>query len=643
MGAHAARGRERIETMEFEKGRAESRAEDLAAEYMAARAGGEPVEPADFLARLSNEEERAEFQTLVRHAEHAERALPRALNPGTNIRGRYRIVAEIGSGGMGRVFSAFDEELQRKVAVKVLAALNAGQKDREELFLKESRLLAALQHPNIVAVHEAGRDGDLTFIVMDLVDGTSLAEVIGRARAELAPHTSTKSVSPREGSLLERAIGKKQPDGRPNLIVPRDWYATVARLMLELARTLEAAHSQGVLHRDLKPGNVMLLGGASPVVLDFGLAGSVDTKAGTVTQGLYGSVAYLAPEQARSQQVGMDPRTDVYQLGLILYELLTLHRAFPGNAIGEVLDKIRLGELKAPRSVNPAVPRDLDAICMMALEVAPERRYSSARAFREDLERYVEGREVPLATRSSKLRAFARKSKYMLRRHPIAASIAGALVLGAIGAAAMPKKSKLVLSSSFYRYDLAGGRELRLPARDGEIGVGDVIVKKISTPGSVYVYTLSVFGSNEHDRFVWPWRTAALGDIERFGRADEPWGLEVGEDDDRRVLCTKIENAANRFEGVLVLESPTPRVEIESWMTQLASFPGESGVPYAKAMQFLEREFVPVRGVPKSSWSEADREAIQRIAADQAAKQGSKKLDLPGVEEFEIECIVAGS
>lgn len=629
--------------MDLDTGRSGGSAEDLAAEYVALRAGGDPADEAEFLARLSTDAERTEFQTLVHHAQRAERSLPRALTPDTKIRGRYRILAEIGSGGMGRVFAAFDEELRRKVAVKVLSALNAGQLDREEMFLKESRLLAALQHPNIVAVHEAGRDGDLTFIVMDLVDGTSLADVIARARKELEAHTSKGTIIPREGALLERAIGKPMPDGRSDFIVPRDWYASVARVMLELARTLEAAHSQRVLHRDLKPGNVMLLGGANPVVLDFGLAGSVDTKAGTVTEGLYGSVAYLAPEQARTQQVGMDPRTDVYQLGLILYELLTLRRAFPGGAIGEVLEKIRLGDFKSPRAVNPAVPRDLDAICMMALELAPEKRYATARELREDVERYVEGREVPLAMRSSKLRAVARKSRYMVRRHPIAASVVGALLVGAIGAAAWPKKPPGVLSE-FYRIDLANNVVSEIPEEDAEVHVGDWIGKKVSTSGPAYVYTLSVFGSDGERRFVAPWRTVLADDIDRSKRSGEPWGLKIDEKTGM-VLCTNIENDANRFEGLLVLESATERPEIESWMDQLASTVRETnaGVPYATAMKCLDRQFVPVRGVPRSSWNEADRDAIRRIVAEHAANQAKKKLDLPNVEEFEIECEVAGS
>jgi serine/threonine protein kinase len=622
--------------MDVDNGRTGGSAEDLAAEYVAARAGGEPAELAQFLARLATGAEREEFQALVRQAERAERSLPRALSSGTKIRGRYRIAAEIGSGGMGRVFAAFDEELQRKVAVKVLSALNAGQVDREEMFLKESRLLAALQHPNIVAVHEAGRDGDLTFIVMDLVDGTSLADVIARARAELEPRASNGVISPREGALLERAIAKKQPDGRPNLIVPRDWYATVARVMLELVRTLEAAHSQGVLHRDIKPGNVMLLGGASPVVLDFGLAGSIDTKAGTVTQGLYGSVAYLAPEQARSQQVGMDPRTDVYQLGLILYELLTLQRAFPGNAIGEVLEKIRLGEIRSPRTLNAAVPRDLDAICMMALELAPERRYATARELREDLDRYVEGREVPLAMRSSKLRAMARKMRYTVRKHPIAASIVGAIVVGGLGMLAMPQRDPGELTP-FYRIDTRD-RVTRLSTKNLKVYPGDHLAKDVTSVGKSYVYTLSVFGSEPGARFVFPYRT----DLRDAG----PWGLEVGGSDEggpKLVVCAKIENTDNRFEGLLVLQTADKVDAFETWMDQLLANAGTTGVPYEKAIRSLEQQFTPVRGVKQGPWNDEQLESVRRVLADEATKHAKKKLDLPGVESFTIECEVAGS
>jgi serine/threonine protein kinase len=632
-----------LEASDGARGGGGSIPEELAAEYLARKAAGEAVDLSEFLAGLPSDAARKEFQDLIADAGHAERGLPRTVSKGSLLAERYRILEAIGSGGMGRVFSAIDERLGCKVAIKVLAPLAEGNREREEMFQKESRLLADLKHPGIVAVHDAGRDGEFTYIVMDLVEGLALSDVLDRARRELERSARGRHLGARDGALLARAIGKEVPDGRRDLVDPRDWYRSCARILLEISRTLEAAHGRQVVHRDLKPANVMLLGGGNPIVLDFGLAGSPNLSTAGVTEGLYGSVAYLAPEQAKTHQVGMDPRTDVYQLGLILYEMLTLRRAFPGAAIGEVLKHIEQGFFEAPRKLDPSVPRDLEAICTMALEVSPERRYDGARALREDLELWLEGR-APIASRSARWRTLTRTARYTGRRHPVIAAAAGMALVGlgvATWAWTHSVDADLVLQP--YRFDLSSQQYTPLPGTGEEVHANQWLGVNIHSNHENYVYTLSVFGPEGEERRVSPWRTRSIDDLDRDKRPGEPWGLRVPKGE-RNLLCSHILDSSEpgSWEGLLVLASPVQRPELEEWMSALRADP--DGMPYAKARNSLLDQFPPrTRGVEgKGSFTSQEREILKRILATAGVGEPGRRLGLPGVTEREVECRVAG-
>ena len=330
----------------------------LAAEYVQRRIAGEEADMEWYLEKLRDATERTRFRKFVVGAERVDGLLPRQVREGRILSDRYRIDGELGAGGMGTVFAAQDLKLKRRVAIKVLGALDSDDLDLGSLFKRESELLASLQHPGIVAIFEAARDGDVQYFVMELVEGVSLNRLIDRLSedAKGAPRT------PRSGEDLRAALKLPAPQGGRDLFLNEPYPRTVARIMAELARTLEAAHSKGVIHRDLKPGNVMLQGDGMPVVLDFGLGGNLQKETGDLTRRLFGSAAYLAPEQAESGEVGSDVRSDIYQLGLLLYELLTLRRAFPGDDLSAVLRAVARGEFVKPRRLRRDIPRDLEAI-----------------------------------------------------------------------------------------------------------------------------------------------------------------------------------------------------------------------------------------------------------------------------------------
>ncbi|MFG0316079.1 MAG: serine/threonine-protein kinase [Planctomycetota bacterium JB042] len=566
--------------------REEGPLETLAAEYVRNRLAGETVDVTRYLDRLVDDGQRTRFLELVDGAETADGLLPRQIREGTVLAGRYRIRRPLGAGGMGKVFVAWDETLKREVAVKVLALFDSDSVDAGSLFRRESELLASLQHPGIVAIHETGSEGDVPYLVMDLVVGRALGDVIERLA-----DAAGDGEPPRDGAAWRGAIGHDMPDGGRDLIGDDGYCRVAARIAAELARTIEAAHGKGVVHRDLKPGNVLLRGDGTPIVLDFGLAGRFGGAAGELTRGLFGSAAYVAPEQARAQQTGSDPSTDLYQLGLILYEMLTLRRAFPGDDVSTVLGDICSGRFERPRRWNRAIPVPLESIVLKAMELDPSRRYASATALREDLERFLRGEEAPRAMGGGRLAMAWRDGRYFARRHRNGLLVATALAVGATATWGLLPSERVELVRvdrgmdqvrPFTLDDATGARRFGAAV----VRPGQVIGVELVLPAERYVYVYGLSGPKDD-----PYRhVVALEPADDRGR--NPWSIHdptaafvsVLPAGTTEILCSEAEEE-NDFESIVVFALEERHPGLEHWLRAL----GRRKVPLAESLAILER------------------------------------------------------
>jgi serine/threonine-protein kinase len=276
---------------------------------------------------------------------------------GRTFGGRYAVIERVGAGGMAEVYRARDELLGRDVAVKVLSERFARDTSFVERFRREAQAAANLSHPNIVSLYDYGSDGETYFIVMEFIDGRGLDEIIRD-----------------EGPLLpERA----------------------AEIASDVAKALERAHTAGLVHRDVKPSNIMITSQGQTKVTDFGIVralGGDGENTMTQTGMVIGTAAYLSPEQAQGNPV--DARSDVYSLGCVLYEMLTGRAPFTGETPLAIAYKHVREDPQPPSALNPDATASLDAIVMKALAKNPDNRYSSAKEMREDLERFLAGQAV---------------------------------------------------------------------------------------------------------------------------------------------------------------------------------------------------------------------------------------------------------
>jgi serine/threonine protein kinase len=367
-------------------------------------------------------------------------------NPAARVHGErgrlgdFEIIREVGRGGMGVVYEAHQLSLDRRVALKVLpfaATLDARQLQR---FKNEARAAAQLHHNQIVPVYAVGCDRGVHYYAMQFIDGHSLAEIIQELR-ELPPLESGDNRDARtESAQPSGAVANPTPsvysrvDVRSGIVTPcssilgpqsSTCFRAAAELFVQAAVALEHAHQLGVVHRDIKPANLLVEASGNLWVTDFGLARGRTEQGLTRSEDMVGTLRYMSPEQALAKHGLVDHRTDIYSLGITLYEVLTLEPAYAGTDREDLLRQIGVCTPRPPRRLRPSVPVALETIVLKAIAREPERRYASAQDLADDLQRFLENRPI----RAVRPTLRERLTKWCGRHKPVimAASVLGTL------------------------------------------------------------------------------------------------------------------------------------------------------------------------------------------------------------------------
>ena len=327
--------------------------------------------------------------------------------------GHFETIEHLGTGAFGAVWRARDTELDRTVALKIPRKGQLTPAETEQ-FLREARAAAQLRHPNIVSVHEVGREGDTLFIVSDLVSGLSLSDWLS-------------AVHPTSREAVE--------------------------LCVKLAEALHHAHEAGVIHRDLKPSNIMIDASGQPHIMDFGLA---KREAGEITVTMdgrpLGTPAYMSPEQAQGQAHLATGRSDVYSLGVIFFEMLTGELPFRGNT-RMLIQQVIHDEAPSLRKLNSSIPRDLETICLKCLEKAPSGRYPTAQVLADELHRFLRGEPIHARPVSAPARLWR-----WCKRKPLVAALTGAVALALLVGTGV---------SSYFAFE--AGRQAKVAKRNAKL------------------------------------------------------------------------------------------------------------------------------------------------------------------------------
>jgi serine/threonine protein kinase/Flp pilus assembly protein TadD len=353
--------------------------------------------------------------------------------------GDFRILREIGRGGMVVVYEAEQRSLGRRVALKVLPFAATMDPRQLQRFQNEARAAASLEHAHIVPVYGVGCERGVHYYAMKFIDGQSLAQVIAGLRGVARPESSKGVLDTRLDSPLDpkptpfedSACATQPPQanvgtevrhstaGIPSSLGIRDssFFRQVAELGIQAAEALEHAHSVGIVHRDIKPANLMIDGHGALWITDFGLARTAADAGLTMTGDMLGTLRYMSPEQAQAKHGLVDHRTDVYSLGVTLYELLTGTPAVSGRDREEILNAITLDEPRAPRTLNAAIPLDLETIVLKAMEKEPGHRYATACELGDDLHRFLEAQPIRAQrpSLSQRVRKWSQRHRQLVR------------------------------------------------------------------------------------------------------------------------------------------------------------------------------------------------------------------------------------
>ena len=381
-------------------------------------------------------------------------AQPGPASPVPSRIGDFEILEEIGRGGMGVVYRARQTSLNRVVALKVLTGGLVQSERAVARFHKEAQAAARLHHTNIVPIYAQGHEQGQFYYAMELIDGQSLDKVLqddplflrlrdASASSEResptrvlppaadgitppadgeSPRAAKERVGEKSASRIRSSISSILHRGAPRTERHTSDYKRIARLVAEVAEALHHAHEQGVVHRDIKPQNLLLGRDDKLHITDFGLARLLDEPGMTLSAELVGTPAYMSPEQVSGGGKGIGPHTDVYALGVTLYETLALTRPFQGETYDQIIMQVLKRDPKPPRRIDAHIPVDLETICLRAVEKEPRRRFPSSAEMAGDLRRYAE--DFPIASRRV---GPVGKTVRWVRRHPARAGAIAAV------------------------------------------------------------------------------------------------------------------------------------------------------------------------------------------------------------------------
>ncbi len=337
--------------------------------------------------------------------------------------GDFEILKIIGQGGMGAVFLARQVSLDREVALKVISSVGDAQTKHLDRFKRESRVLAKISHPNIVPIYEIGQQGPYSYFAMQYVDGVSLDKILSSIRNAKTGDKASAVMS----KCLEThtaTYGDKHQDTKGTTAeIDTDYIINISKIIISIASALDYAHKKGILHRDVKPSNILIDSDGTAKLVDFGLARAETQQSITITGEFFGTPSYISPEQIRKPDI-VDCRSDIFSLAATYYECLTLHPPFGGDTVNETLTQVISREAVPPKKYCPRLSTDFNTVLLHALEKLPEDRYQTAADFANDIENLLEFKPITAKKPSITQRAYK-----TLRRNPLKVAVTFAFIL----------------------------------------------------------------------------------------------------------------------------------------------------------------------------------------------------------------------
>ena len=338
--------------------------------------------------------------------------------------GDFEILNLIGTGGMGAVFLAKQISLDREVALKVISDISGARAKSLERFKREAKVLAKISHPHIVSIYEVGEEGPYAYFAMEFVKGVSLDKILASIRNASSDAKASEvmrmCLEDKSGIYDKEYAKSRQKDGAE---IDTDYIVGISKIIICIALALENAHSKGILHRDVKPSNILIDSNGTPKLVDFGLARAETQQTITVTGEFFGTPSYVSPEQIRKPDT-VDCRSDVYSLAATYYECLTLHPPFEGNTVNETLTRVISREATPPKKYCPRLSTDFNTVLLHALEKSQEDRYLTAADFADDIENLLEFKPI-----KAKKPSITQRTYKTLRRNPLKVVAVGAFIL----------------------------------------------------------------------------------------------------------------------------------------------------------------------------------------------------------------------